>query len=78
VGDVGEHRLSLLVLSAAAARSNENVTALELNGSPLWKRTPARSLKAQVLLSGVALQLSASSVVMRLSAFTLLSVSNTL
>ena len=37
-------RLSLLVLFSEPARSNENLTALALNGSPFWNFTPFRSL----------------------------------
>ncbi|MGY3484549.1 hypothetical protein ACVW1C_002432 [Bradyrhizobium sp. USDA 4011] len=37
--------LSLLVEVGAAARSNENFTAAESKGSPLWNLTPLRSLK---------------------------------
>ncbi|MEY9668844.1 hypothetical protein ABIE80_007552 [Bradyrhizobium diazoefficiens] len=37
--------LSLLVLVGTALRSNENFTAAESNGSPLWNLTPLRSLK---------------------------------
>ena len=36
--------LSLLVLFAAALRSNENLTAAESNASPFWNLTPLRSL----------------------------------
>ncbi len=38
-------RLSLLVLLAAAARSNENFTLCALKGSPFWNFTPRLSLK---------------------------------
>ena len=37
-------RLSLLVLFSPPARSNENLTACALNGSPFWNFTPRRSL----------------------------------
>ncbi|MNW16385.1 hypothetical protein D3C71_2152220 [compost metagenome] len=37
-------RLSLLVLFSPAARSKENFTASAVNGTPLWKVTPLRSL----------------------------------
>ena len=70
--------LSLLVVSAAAARSNENFTAWALKGSPLWNLTPGLSLKAQVLLSGVTVQLAASSGVMDESPLILVSVSKML
>ena len=70
--------LSLLVLSAAAARSKANFTVAALNGSPLWNFTPGRRVKAQVLLSGVTVQLVASKGAMVESARILVSVSSTL
>ena len=70
--------LSLFGVPSAAARSNENFTAAALNGSPLWNLTPGRSLKAQVLLSGVTVQLLASNGAMVESARILVSVSSTL
>jgi hypothetical protein len=71
-------RLSLLVLLAPPARSNENFTTAALKGWPFSKRTPLRSLKTKVFMSGDDDQLSASIGVTEPSAFTLVSVSKML
>ena len=70
--------LSLLTEPAATARSKENFTLDASNASPLWNLTPGLSLKAQVLLSGVVLQLCASSGAIEPSRSILVSVSKTL
>ena len=62
----------------SAARSKLNFTDAASKGSPFWNLTPARSLKVQVFRSGLTVQRSASSGVVRLSLVILVSVSNTL
>jgi hypothetical protein len=71
-------RLSLFVLLAPPARSNENLTVAALKGCPFSKRTPRRSLKTKVFMSGDDDQLSASIGVTEPSALTLVSVSKML
>jgi hypothetical protein len=69
---------SLLGLPGSAARSRLNFTAAASKGSPLWNFTPRRSVKLQVLRSGVTAQSAASSGTVLPSLCTFISVSKTL